>query len=82
MMNKIQEAEKELSEFITEIDRNRTKFRKKKLTEDEKGKMRSSTTHSEARIMKMPDVDTKENIIVSLDVVKQVQMQDKCNKDV
>lgn len=55
MMNKIQEAEKELSEFISEIDKNRVKHRKKKLTEEEKGTMRSSKTDPKTRIMKMPD---------------------------
>lgn len=82
VMSRIQKAEEELKEFISDTDKNRQKHRKKKLTNDEKEYIKSSITDPEARIMKMPDgsyhpaynfqysVDTENNIIISLDVIQ------------
>lgn len=80
--NKIDVARKKLQETVKDIDKTRERYRKKKLTEEEKeNHIRTSPTEPEARIMKLPDgsfhpaynfqysVDTSSNVIVGVDVV-------------
>jgi transposase len=80
-LKRIEEAKEEIKKFKEEMDKNRKKHKKKLLTEEEKDKMKVSTTDPEARIMKMPDggyrpaynfqyaVDMAQMIVVGVDVV-------------
>ena len=80
-LDRIAKAKAEFRNYAEQADEVRKRHKKKVMTDEEKKEVRVSSTDPEARIMKMPDggfrpaynfqvaVDTKETIIVGMDVV-------------
>lgn len=81
---RLEEAYKEVESYTVQKDAARKRDRKKKLTEDEKGKIKVSTSDPKARVMKMPQggyklamncefaMDTKSGFIVGTKATNQV----------